>query len=226
MSLDDQYTYPDSGGVLRNHFGIRDPQRLDEALNDFATAGAYEMLLRGIPAQPDFEYLRTIHRVLFSDVLPFAGKIRDVDAQAVGIGLPYCRPEFIRPQLDQLFRHLESEDYLSGLGHEAFARRLAESWGDLTLIHPFRDGNTRAQTIYIDALSIRAGHQLPWHEVDVEQLRIVRLHAAAGDSGPLAEWLGKHIEPLGSGGDRLDGPGLSPHTFRSPQSPPRDAGTD
>lgn len=225
MNLDDKYTYPDSGGVLRNHFGIRDPQRLDEALNDFATTGAYEMLRRGIPARPDFEYLRTIHRVLFSDVLPFAGQIRDVDAQAVGIGLPYCRPEFIRPQLDQLFSRLESEDYLCGLGHGAFARGLAERWGDLTSIHPFRDGNTRAQTIFIDALSIRAGHQLQWHDVDVEQLRIVRLHAAAGDSGPLAGWLGEHIEPLGSGGDRHEASGLSRLTFRSSPSSRHDPRT-
>lgn len=33
MSVDDKYTYPDSGGVLINAAGIRDQRRLDEAMN-------------------------------------------------------------------------------------------------------------------------------------------------------------------------------------------------
>jgi len=38
MSLDDKYTYPGSGGVLVNRFGIRDAARLDQLVNDIRPA--------------------------------------------------------------------------------------------------------------------------------------------------------------------------------------------
>lgn len=194
----DKYTYPN--GVLRNLLGIEDEKKLDQALNSYATRRMYGVLADGLPERPDFDYLRSIHQRLFQDTLPFAGQLRDVDAQAQGV-LAYCRPAFIRPELDTLYRRLKATDYLRGMNKQQFSSELAERWGDLTMIHPFRDGITRSQSLYIHAMSARAGYQIQWDRANVDHLRAARLHAAAGNPGYLAEWIKDHVQPVSGGSD-------------------------
>jgi cell filamentation protein len=196
MAIDDKYTYPGSGGVLVNAAGIRDQDALDEAMNDVATAGLYAVQDEAIPEPPDLDYLRSIHVRMFRDLLPnLAGTIRDVDVQAGETGIPYCRPEFIDEQLSSLSRKLEREDYLTGLDADTFADRLADRWGELSAIHPYRDGNTRSQSSYVSAIAERAGHPIDWERIDVDALRAYRLQAVVGNDRPLAVYLRAHLLP-------------------------------
>ena len=187
--IDDKYTYPDSGGVLVNHFGLRDAGALDHALNAIASAEWASMLAEGLPPEFTFDTLGEIHRHLFSEILPFAGELRDVDAQAVGAGIVYCRPDFISPALNGAFAKLHRRDCLVDLDADAFAAGLADHWGELSAIHPFRDGNTRSQCVYVSALAVAAGHPIRWQIVDVDQLRAQRLAAVSGDEGPLTDYI-------------------------------------
>lgn len=98
MSVDDKYTYPGSGGVLVNHLGIRDAVLLDRALNDHASIEWAQLRREPLPERFDVAELQRIHLRLFHAVYPFAGQLRDVDAQATGTGIPYSRPEFIPTQ--------------------------------------------------------------------------------------------------------------------------------
>jgi len=202
MSVDDKYTYPGSGGVLVNAAGIRDQRQLDEAMNDVASITMAEVRAERVPDRPDYAYLRGIHERMFGDLVPgIAGKIRDVDVQATGTGIPYCRPEYIDANLSTLFGKLEREDYLAGLDADTFAVRLADRWGELSAIHPYRDGNTRSQSIYVSAIAERAGHPIDWERVDVDELRTVRLQAVAGNDRPLADYLRTHLVETGVGRD-------------------------
>lgn len=194
MSVDDKYTYPGSGGVLVNAAGIRDQRQLDEAMNDVASITMAEVRAERVPDNPDYAYLQGIHERMFGDLVPgIAGKIRDVDVQATGTGIPYCRPEYIDANLTTLFGKLEREDYLAGLDADTFASRLADRWGELSAIHPYRDGNTRSQSTYVSAIAERAGHPIDWERVDVDELRTARLHAVAGNDRPLAAYLRSHL---------------------------------
>ncbi len=194
MSVDDKYTYPGSGGVLINAAGIHDRDTLDAAMNDVSSIALAKIRDEPIPARPDFEYLRSIHVRMFGDLLPnIAGKIRDVDVQATGTGIPYCRPDYIDANLSTLFGKLGREDYLAGLDADTFASRLADRWGELSAIHSWRDGNTRSQTVYVAAIAERAGHPIDWDRVDVDELRTARLHAVAGNDRPLAAYLRSHL---------------------------------
>jgi cell filamentation protein len=194
MSVDDKYTYPGSGGVLVNAAGIRDQSQLDEAMNDVASITMAEVRAERVPDRPGYEYLQSIHERMFGDLVPgIAGRIRDVDVQATGTGIPYCRPEYIDANLSTLFRKLEREDYLTGLDPDTFAEQLADRWGELSAIHPYRDGNTRSQSTYVSAIAERAGHPIDWERVDVDELRTARLHAVAGNDRPLAAYLKDHL---------------------------------
>jgi cell filamentation protein len=193
---DDKYTYPLSGGVLVNSRGLRTSADLDAAVNGFASVALAELAREPIPEPPDFGYLRRIHERIFQPIVPgIAGRIRDVDVQASGTGIAYCRPEYINTSLDALFAKLEREDYLTGLDDRTFADRLADRWGELSAIHSWRDGNTRSQSFYISRLADRAGHPIDWQHVDVDTLRQLRLEAIVGRERPLADYLAERLLP-------------------------------
>jgi len=201
MTLDDKYTYPGSDGVLVNRHGIREHGRLDEALNDYASAAWFDLRRQAAPEPPGFEYLQTIHREMFAPLLDWAGELRTTDAQATGVGIAYARPAYIEESLRTLFDRLEREDFLVGLDSSTFADRLADRWGELSAIHPFRDGNTRSQSAYVSAIAQRAGHPIDWHRVDVPTLRHLRLVAIAGQHEPLAAYLrDRLVSPPGAAG--------------------------
>lgn len=97
MHGDDKYTYPGSGGVLRNLLNIEDAAELDSAVNDLVTV-AWAGMSRGLPAEFDRTYLRAIHAELFGEVFDWAGECRDVHLFATGTDITYfrsgreCRP--------------------------------------------------------------------------------------------------------------------------------------
>ncbi|MCL2423209.1 MAG: Fic family protein [Micrococcales bacterium] len=186
----DRYTIPGSGGVLHNKLGLFRAEDVDAALNTAATTRWHIMLKEPIPDRLDLAYLQSIHERFFSPVLQWAGQLRLPGDEVVagGTGIVYAMSGFFRTGLDDVFAQLAQADYLRGLPRETFAAELAEKWGYLTQVHPFRDGNTRSQAAYFDRLAVRAGHQIDWTQIDVATLRQHRL-AAITRPAPLAEYL-------------------------------------
>jgi fido (protein-threonine AMPylation protein) len=55
------------------------------------------------------------------------------------------------------------------------------SYSSRLQIHPFRDGNTRSQSLFVSNLARAAGHPIDWRLVEVGDLRAARLQAMQGD---------------------------------------------
>lgn len=186
MSQDDKYTYPGSGGVLINKLGLTDGAELDLVMNDFASTGWATLRLE-TPVVFDFPYLQHVHREMFDPLFTWAGEPRDVDAGAGNTGIVYARPDFVKPGVADMFAALEGDGYLLGVQDaDDFAEQLAVHWGYLTIIHPFRDGNTRSQSFFVSSLARAAGHPINWSRLDVDDLRVARLRAAQGSESALA----------------------------------------
>src|SRR5699024_9486680 len=60
-----------------------------------------------------------------------------------------------RPTSD--FQELRDDDYLKNLNRTEFIRRLAHHYDQFNFIHPFREGNGRAQRIFWLLVAGRAG---------------------------------------------------------------------
>ena len=99
-----------------------------------------------------------IHRHLFQDVYAWAGEERKVEIAKEGI------PFFPTKHFDHAFKYIDSliSDFkkLSENDLENIARKLAEILDAVNHLHPFREGNGRAQREFIRLLALEKGIKL------------------------------------------------------------------
>jgi cell filamentation protein len=157
---DGQYCYPDSD-VLINKLGLTDGDALEVAEIELTQARIEQY-------EPDFDdislpALRAIHFYLFQDLYDWAGELRTVDISKGSTR--FANVSRLEPEADKLFRQLAQENYLTGLPRDRFVARLAHYYCELNVIHPFRDGNGRAQRLMFEVISINAGFELRWEPI-------------------------------------------------------------
>ncbi|WP_334137134.1 Fic family protein [Corynebacterium variabile] len=73
---------------------------------------------------------------------------------------------------------------------DAAVATVADHWAELTMVHPFRDGNSRTQRFFFDQMLRDAGWPVDWTLVSAEQVHAARyVGAATVDSSYLAQAL-------------------------------------
>ncbi|MRT23928.1 putative adenosine monophosphate-protein transferase Fic [Enterobacteriaceae bacterium RIT697] len=175
----DHYCYPGSS-VLINRYNIRDSEQLEAAERSVTALTISHITLFHPPFS--LNTLSTIHRTLFAELYSWAGDIRDI---AISKGnTRFCQPMFIRREAEQLFRKMEIESWLSGLGHREFCQRLAWYYGELNILHPFREGNGRTLRILFEHIALHAGFRIDWSELRIEDW--LKANILAYEIGPEA----------------------------------------
>ncbi|MDI1463903.1 Fic family protein [Catellatospora sp. KI3] len=177
----DPYLDPDSG-VLRNRLGISDHARLREVEAGLTLAALADLGTRTLPGGYDLTHLQSFHREIFGDLYSWAGEVR-----AVGIAKsdPFCLPQHIEAYSAEVFGGLAKERYLRGLPREGFLDRLAHYFAEVNAIHPFREGNGRAQRAFFRQLSREAGWPIDWSDLDPDANKDASMASLRGDNGPL-----------------------------------------
>ena len=188
---DTQYCYPGSD-VLINKLGLTDEAALEAAEVELTEARIEQF-------KPDFDdislsALRGIHRFLFQDVYEWAGELRSVD---ISKGTTrFANVGRVEPEADKLFRQLAQENYLVGLPREHFVARLAHYYCELNVIHPFRDGNGRAQRVLFEVISINAGYQVRWEPIGRAEWLDANIAAYNCQLEPLTALLERVLTPI------------------------------
>ena len=160
---DDPYCYPGTS-TLKNKLAIHDESLLSEAERDLTFVAAATIEFSEPPYNLD--YLCNIHRILFADLYDWAGELRQVDITKGQTR--FCNVSFIYNQAEKLLAQLANENYLVDLEYCIFVEKLAEYYCDLNMIHPFREGNGRAQRIFFEHLIINAGFEIEFDAVSVD----------------------------------------------------------
>lgn len=94
------------------------------------------------------------------------GGIRTVDIKKNASGAEYFLiVSKITDAAHYVFSELAKENHLMGLSFEAFVQRLAYFYDQINYIHPFREGNGRAQRIFWTRVAHDAGYEINWDEV-------------------------------------------------------------
>lgn len=161
---DRHYCYPRSD-VLINKLGLTDIAALEAAEIELTRA-------RVLTLDPHFDdislpALRRIHRHLFQDLYDWAGELRTVDVSKGNTR--FANVVRIEPEANKLFAQLAQENNLLALPRPAFLERLAHYYCELNVIHPFRDGNGRAQRLMFEIISINAGYAPRWEPIERDE---------------------------------------------------------
>lgn len=178
----DDYFIPGTR-VLQNRFtssahpyGVPD-QGILEALEHGVTQTRLVELGRDpIPGPMNYDHMKAIHRHIFQDVYEWAGqeRVAPTEGPMTKDGHAYYPAgSALTARAEELYGQLAAKDELRGLPREQFIPELGEIWGELNVVHSFREGNTRSQFAFFNQLTEQAGYTL-----HTEQFRI---------GGPLRE---------------------------------------
>ncbi|MBV8775026.1 MAG: Fic family protein, partial [Deltaproteobacteria bacterium] len=137
---------------------------------------------------------QAIHRYLFQDVYPWAGELRTIDISKGGHR--FAHHTHILNAAAPLFQRLAEEKDLAGLDAAAFSERAAHYLGEVNALHPFREGNGRAQREFISQLARANGYSIAWRNVNPQDMLQASIASFKGDTSPLAAILRENISPL------------------------------
>ena len=117
----------------------------------------------------DLVELQEIHKRLFSKIYDWAGELRTVNIRK-GSEEYFLDYIYLKNGAKFVFEKLSKENHLQGLKREEFIKRLAYFYEQLNFIHPFREGNGRAQRIFWQVIVNKAGYKINWSKVVGEEL--------------------------------------------------------
>jgi cell filamentation protein len=186
---DDTYCYPGTT-VLKNKLDITDQDDLDAFEAEITDLRADEPMPAGML---DYAHFRAIHRHFFQDVYDWAGEPRTVRISKGGN--TFCYPENIESQAKRLFAELARKKHYRGLAADQFANEAAHFLAELNAIHPFREGNGRAQLSFLTLLAETAEHPIDYTKIDPERFMEVMIESFGRSEQPLADMILDLISP-------------------------------
>ena len=170
---------------LINKLDIRDDATLSkiEARISFAKAA----MLEDEPIQGDFgfEHFKKIHEFLFCDLYEWAGTVRTVDISKKRTR--FLEATEIESVAKRCFERVTAQITRKG-SFDEFVGFIAELYHDINYIHPFREGNGRAQRAYFSQLIRYCGYEIDFSATDTDELMIATVLAAQGMMEPLTDF--------------------------------------
>lgn len=148
----DPYVYPNSS-VLINKLNILDEQELIDVEAQILIAGIID--IHTIMDDVDFcnyNCLQTIHRFLFEALYTWAGEFRTINiykSERVlnGVSITYSDKSQIISDLKRIFKWAEQINWTHQ--NPQLPSQFAKFMTDIWRVHPYREGNTRAVSIFM-----------------------------------------------------------------------------
>lgn len=159
-AANDQYCYRGTT-ILKNKLNIRDMDEIERAEREITALTARKIGFRAPPY--NLEYMKLLHRQLFSDLYDWAGELRRVDISKGGTR--FCNCGRIIAESQKLFNSLQGDNWLKNLPKQDFCEKLAEYYCEFNMIHPFREGNGRVERLLFEHLALAAGYDLDWGDI-------------------------------------------------------------
>ncbi len=101
----------------------------------------------------------------------------------------------IEAELGRVFGELAKEHFLEGLPRRDFARKLAALFSKINRIHPFREGNGRAQRQFVRQLAESLSYKLHFEVVSKERLVQASILSTNGDIAMMVRLMDEITDP-------------------------------
>lgn len=180
---DSKYCYPNSH-VLVNKLNIQDEVLFQERERALTSVTLQELMEYPLLGDFDFAHLKAIHKGLFEDIFTWAGEIRTVN---ISKGSSFCVWQHIETSAKKLFTELKEEDYLQRFDTLKFPERFAYYFSEINALHPFREGNGRAQRLFLEYLANSLGYTIQFSLIKVENMLLASVESFKGNLNPLEE---------------------------------------
>jgi cell filamentation protein len=188
----DPYVYPGTT-VLRNLAGLEDAGPLAQREAQTSTLRLAQLAALRLDGVYDLQHLQEFHRFIFQDIYTWAGEL--CSTPLAKPGSMFALPEHIESYASETLRQLAGERHLQSLSRDQFADRLTHYYAEINAVHPFRDGNGRAQRAFLRQLALDAGHTLAWERLNREALVLASQHSFRGDSVPMRDLIDAVLDP-------------------------------
>lgn len=134
--------------VLKNKLDINDKQLLEEAEADITYLKLLDIDASFENQELNYEMFLNVHRYIFCNLYEWAGSIRTIniykeESVLGGVSLVYSDVSEIDHQIKMIIDNLNSIEW-SELSIEDTVPLFSDLIAQLWLVHPFREGNTRA----------------------------------------------------------------------------------
>ena len=145
--------------ALENKLNITDSADLAREEERISKKKAVELFEGGLLDRLEagtFASLQAIHKYLYEDIYPFAGKLRTVNL---------AKGSFRFAPLMYLTAALENIDRMPQTTYD----EIIEKYVEMNIAHPFREGNGRSTRLWLDQmLKASIGQVVDWSKVDKE----------------------------------------------------------
>ena len=188
----DPYIDPDTG-ILKNLAGISDSDLLEEYEGEMSILRQLELAENPLSPTFDFAHLKAIHRYLFQDVYSWAGEPRTVDMAKDGSR--FCSHPYIEDYLSKQFAQLamEREGWSKSPESVDWAERFAHYLGEINAAHTFREGNGRAQRLFIGQLAGEHQMEICWSGMTAAEMIEASIESFRGDNEVLKSLIQRHL---------------------------------
>lgn len=189
---DSKYCYPNSF-VLKNKLNIRDAAELSEAERRVTALNLLEIKEKPVRGQFDLKHLRDIHKAIFKEIYTWAGQLRTVD---IAKGNQFCLSQHIDTYASGIFTKLKSESFLENTESRKIPERLTYYLSEINVLHPFREGNGRAQRVFIEYLALTAGFHVDFSTVSAKEMIEASALSFAREYDSMTEMFRRIITPI------------------------------
>ena len=156
--------------ILPNKLGITNQQELMGYEEKIVAEKIINLLKESEAFEPDLDYFKHIHKVLFEDLYDFAGQFRTVDIVKTDSNFPFCFALFLPSESERIFGDLKAKNYLKNLKKPDFIQGIADFSTELNALHPFREGNGRTSRMYLMIIAYLAGYLLDYSLVSANEI--------------------------------------------------------
>jgi len=158
---------------------------------DLVAARSRELVQAPLKGRFDLEHLQAIHRYLFGDLYEWAGQLRVVDISKNSHR--FAHHAHIARAAGAIFEKLAGERCLAGLDVGALSSRTAYYFGEINALHPFREGNGRAQREFFSRLVSTSGYYMAWENVMPDEMLRASIESFNGDLSRLTAILRENL---------------------------------
>jgi len=92
---------------------------------------------------------------------------------------------FIESESARLFRLLASANWFESMERPAFVAAIGDFYGEVNMVHPFREGNGRAQRLLFEQIIVNVGYDIDWWQVEPAEWVQANIAAAFCDPSQL-----------------------------------------